>query len=220
METMVTTSRDGAVRRRGRRGQRVIAAAVTVLLAPLVLAAPADADGGHGADPAKIVVEWNEDGTAAPGDERVGTSVLKRRPDGLHARAHVRGLEPGGVYTFWWVVVQDDGDFPDDIHVQRGASVVVGDNGHARVTMRAQTGDPGILGFPPLGGALLADLTDPLGSTVRVEIAYHGQVEDAGADLDQWQSDFWTGAACPPETPNPNPMQPHCPVYYASTHTP
>ncbi|MDX2378211.1 MAG: hypothetical protein QNM02_00445 [Acidimicrobiia bacterium] len=29
--------------------------------------------------------------------------------------------------------------------------------------------------------------------------------------------DFWTGSACPPATPNPNPAQPHCPVRCAAT---
>ncbi|MDH3683132.1 MAG: hypothetical protein OEV40_24660, partial [Acidimicrobiia bacterium] len=77
-----------------------------------------------------------------------------------------------------------------------------------------------IEGFPVLGGASFASLDDPTGSLVRVEIAYHGQAKDAGDDLDAWLADFWTGAECPPETPNPNPDQPHCPVWYASTHAP
>ena len=164
--------------------------------------------------------EWNNDGTPAPGDERIGRSQLVRSERGLRAHLHVSGLEPGGVYTFWWVVIQDDGDFPGDIYVQQGAGRVVGRHGRTRVFMQARTGDDGIVGFPPLEGALFGSLHDPLGSTVRVEIAYHGQAADAGDDLDAWLSDFWTGSACPPETPNPNPAQPHCPVYFASTHTP
>jgi hypothetical protein len=56
-----------------------------------------------------------------------------------------------------------------------------------------------------------------MGSLVRIEIAYHGQAEDAGDDLGTWLEDFWTGSACPPDTPNPNPAQPHCPVWYAAT---
>jgi hypothetical protein len=90
----------------------------------------------------------------------------------------------------------------------------------ALVRMRAYNGQPGIEGIPPLGGAEWHGLTDPLNSVVRVEIAYHGQAEDAGSDLKTWLSDFWTGAACPPDTPNPNPDQPHCPVYFAATHLP
>ena len=215
MEATERTSTGGRVLR---WSPTVVVAAILGVLATLFVA-PAQAQ-GNAVDPETIVREWNEDGTAAPGDEKVGVSQLRRSPDGLHATAVARGLAPGGVYTFWWVVVQDDGDFPDDIHVQRGAGVVVGASGVARVTMSAQTGDPGILGFPPLGGALFADLTDPIGSVVRIEIAYHGQADDAGDDLDLWLSDFWSGAACPPDTPNPNPMQPHCPVYFASTHLP
>jgi hypothetical protein len=42
-------------------------------------------------------------------------------------------------------------------------------------------------------------MKDPLTSIVRVEIVYHGQASDAAndAELNEWLSDFWTGAACP-----------------------
>ena len=59
---------------------------------------------------------------------------------------------------------------------------------------------------------------DSTAAAVRVEVAYHGQVENAGDELPLWLYDFWTGDACPPETPNPNPAQPHCPVWFAATH--
>ena len=183
------------------------------------LVAPSEAVGRE-TDRQPVVREFNEDGTPAPGDEVIGRSVLRRDAHGLRANVSVRGLRPGGVYTFWWVVIQDDGDFPDDIFVANGAGAVVGRNGAARVSMRARLGDPGIEGFPPLGGASFGSLTDTVGSIVRVEIAYHGQAADAGDDLGTWLSDFWTGAGCPPETPNPNPEQPHCPVWYAATHLP
>lgn len=192
---------------------------IAAVLVPLVVTSPANANGTKIQTREKVVREWNEDGTAAPGDEVVGTSRLWRGQEGLVAKVKLRGLEPGGAYTFWWVVVQDDGTFPEDIHVQRGAGVIVGKNGKARVHMTARTGDEGIDGFPPLAGAEFADLSDPKMSTVRVEIAYHGQARDAGGDLPIWLSDFWTGTACPPDTANPNPNQPHCPVYFASTHT-
>jgi hypothetical protein len=109
---------------------------------------------------------------------------------------------------------------PDDVFVARGASAIAGPNGKATVHMTADTGQAGILGFPPLGGALWHDLTYPMNSVVRVEVAYHGQAADAGADLGAWESDFWTGAACPPNLENPNPNQPHCPIYFAATHVP
>lgn len=190
-----------------------------VLMLAATLASPVDAGGGQ-RDREPVVREFNEDGTGAAGEEVVGRSVLRRGAEGLHAKVKMRGLEPGGVYTFWWVVPQGNGVFPDDIFVARGAGVVVGRSGRAKVEMQAEIGDEGITGFPVLGGALFASLVDPEGALVRVEVAYHGQVDNAGEDLEAWLSDFWTGAACPPATPNPNPMQPHCPVWFASTHMP
>ncbi len=93
-------------------------------------------------------------------------------------------------------------------------------NGKATVRMRARTGQAGIEGFPAIGDQMFGELLYPLNSLVRIEIAYHGQQADANGDLGSWMDDFWTGAACPPDTTNPNPMQPHCPVYYASTYMP
>ena len=174
---------------------------------------------GSPGDRADIVREFNVDGTAAPGTEVIGSSTLTRSASGLKATVNAEGLMPDGVYTFWWVVPHSlPPTVPDDVFAARGGSAVVGADGKATVEMTADTGQAGILGFPPLAGALWHDLTDPLNSLVRVEMAYHGQVGDAGADLAAWESDFWTGAACPPTTPNPNAAQPHCPVYFASTH--
>jgi len=151
------------------------------------------------------------------GDE-LGWSQLKRDADDLKAVVHADGLKPGGVFTFWWVVVQGP-SFPDDIFVAHGAGAIIGQNGKATVHMSAEKGDPSIVGLPALGGALFGDLVDPENALVRVEVAYHGQVEDAGDDLDQWLSDFWSGSVCPQEGLNPA-GQPHCPVYFAATHVP
>jgi hypothetical protein len=153
------------------------------------------------------------------GDE-LGWSQLKRHRDKLQAIVHAQGLIPGGVFTFWWVVPQDDYTFPDDIFVAYGASAIIGQYGKATVRMTAEKGDPSIVGLPALEGALFGDLVDPANSLVRVEVAYHGQVEDAGDDLDQWRSDFWTGSACPVEGDTNAFGQPHCPVYLAATHAP
>ncbi len=193
----------------------------TVLVLAAALTVPATATPAVAIDQVAVVQEHLEDGTPAESPlQQVGTSSLARRADGLHARVHVEGLRPGGVYTFWWVVVQDDGTFPDDIFVALGAGTVAGRNGRASVRMSAALGQPGIGGFEPAPGVVIEwdTLRDPLGSLVRVEIAYHGQAADAGDDLETWLSDFWTGAACPPATSNPNPAQPHCPVYYAASH--
>lgn len=193
--------------------------AATLLLVGTVLGPAGAAEGA--ADWSSVVREHTDAGTPAPAPlEEVGWSRLVRTADGLDAKVHVGGLLPGGVYTFWWVVVQDDGTFPDDVFVASGGGTVVGQDGEATVRMRAAAGQPSISGFEPAPGVVLTfdELRDPLGALVRVEIAYHGQVADAGDDLDTWLSDFWTGTACPPETPNPNPAQPHCPVWFAATH--
>lgn len=188
------------------------------MLLAVSLASPATAGT---ADLAPVVREHTEAGTPAPEPlEQVGWSRLVRTSAGLDAKVHVAGLQPGGVYTFWWVVVQDDGTFPDDIFVASGAGTIVGRNGKATVRMHADRGDAAIEGFEPAPGVVLEfdELHDPLGALVRVEIAYHGQAVEAGDELDAWLTDFWTGTACPPETPNPNPAQPHCPVWFAATH--
>jgi hypothetical protein len=171
-------------------------------------------------DRQSLVLEF-EGGDFTPGATTLGSTLgwaqLKRDHDDLKAVVHANGLKPGGVFTFWWVAVQDDATFPDDIFVALGAGAVIGQNGKATVHMTAAKGDPSIVGLPALGGALFGDLRDPEGALVRVEAAYHGQVEDAGSDLDQWLSDFWTGSACPTDGVNAA-GQPHCPVYFAATH--
>jgi len=193
-----------------------------VLLSTVAVAPPVAADSDKDdeeKDHVSVIVEYNEDGTPAPGDAVIGTSKLKRKDEGLKAKVKVEDLRPGGVYTFWWVVPQGNQVFPGDFFVALGASAVAEDDGRIEVSMEARTGQAGIVGFPPLQGAQFSSLVDPEGSTVRIEIAYHGQADQAGDDLEAWMADFWTGAACPPEMPNPNPAQPHCPVYFAATHT-
>ena len=199
------------------------------LLAASLLAVPATATAhdetsgtkrGPSLSFSPIVQEWDFDGNAMENPPRVGWSVLLRRNRRLDALAQIRGLKPGGVYTFWWVVVQEDGTFPDDIFLAGGAARVVNEKGRTTVHMKARLGQDSIEGFMPDGVNELqfAPLSDTRGSIVRIEIAYHGQAKDAGGDLDVWLGDFWTGTACPPDTPNPNPTQPHCPIYYATTH--
>ena len=201
--------------------RRLIITAAAILLAMPTTAVSADEAQPHAASQqaAQIVQEWNADGTPVAHPSATGKAYLTRHPDGLDAVARMHGLEPGGVYTFWWIVVQDDGTFPDDIFVGSGAGVIADDSGRAKVRMSAGFGDASITGFTPDGvnEIAFANLTDTEGSIVRIEVAYHGQVEDAGDEMDAWLYDFWTGEACPPNTPNPNPAQPHCPVYFAAT---
>ncbi len=210
------TGTTGAVRWR----PVVLRLTLVVAVLTVLTATPAIAKPGTVVQATTIVQEHNFDGTPNEDQPQVGVARLTREADGLTAKAQVEGLIPGGVYTFWWVVVQEDGTFPEDIYVQYGDGAIAAGNGRAVAYMSAAVGDGSIAGFAPGGTEItFADLEDTMGSLVRIEIAYHGQAEDAGDDLDVWLSDFWTGSACPPDTPNPNPAQPHCPVWYAATFT-
>lgn len=185
---------------------------------------------------APIMVEHDQRGDPVPAEEQtsIGSTELKRDSDGLEASVQVEGLTPGGVYTFWMAVVQGEGVFPDDIFAIEGPGVVVGEDGKAEASLSARSGDSGFEGFyveytgegsrDGTGDIFFDSLHDPEGSLVRIEIAYHGQVDDAGDDLDLWMSDFFSGAdgVCP----NPRGTlgtgaisgQAYCPVYFASVH--
>jgi len=213
--------------------RKVLTILMAAMALSLMLVAPSGAAGEQtdtqsegserSVDWAKVVREFDDDGTPTDGTEGIGWSRLVRTADGLKAKLFVKGLKPGGVYTFWWVVPHStDPAIPDDVFVARGKAKVIGKTGMTFVTMRARTGQQGIEGFPPLEGAEWHPLTDPLNSVVRVEIAYHGQKKDAGtqAELDKWRSDFWTGSACPEPGGVNAAGQPFCPVYLAATHSP
>ena len=175
-------------------------------------------------DVAAVIREINEADAPDPGVDSIGWSRLARSDDGLRAKVTVHDLEPGGLYTFWWVVPQDFEDgapvIPGGVFVAYGASRVIGNSGTAVVNMQASTCQAGIDGLPALGGAEWKSLDDPLNSIVRVEIAYHGQASDAGGDISTWRTDFWTGSACPANGTTNLAGQPHCPVYLAATHLP
>lgn len=196
---------------------------VTLLLVGALLgalAAPAAAHRGRHkrhVDRQPIELEFDDVGDIVDGDEFEGSSRLRRRDNSLHAKVRINGLQPGGVYTFWWHVTQGEGVFPQDHFVANGGAVIVGRNGKARVHMAAYVGQPGIEGFPVTEGAPFAALHDTRDSHVLVEIAYHGQAEDAGDDLGQWMTDFWTGSACPEAGENPF-GQPYCPVVMGAEH--
>ncbi len=172
---------------------------------------------------APVVVENRNHGYPVPAEDVVGWTTLVRSKNQLNATTFVNGLEPGGVYTFWWVAPYEFKDgapvMPAGVFVARGAGTVVGESGTARVRMKATINQPGILGLPVFEGAKWHKMQDPLTSIVRIEIAYHGQADEASgpAELRTWLSDFWTGAGdlC---TTNTIAGQPHCPVYMASTH--
>jgi len=210
-----------------RRTATLIAASLALsltALAPVGAHNPSEQGERSNVDVAEVVREIDAVDAPDPGTYIVGQSRLTRSSDGLKAKVAVHNLEPGGVYTFWWVVPQDFEDgapvIPSGVFVAYGASQVIGNSGTAVVNMRAHTGQAGIDGFPPLGGAEWKSLDDPVNSIVRIEIAYHGQVTEAGGDLPTWRTDFWTGSACPEVGATNLAGQPHCPVYLAATHLP
>lgn len=137
-----------------------------------------------------------------PTDDPIGWTDLVRSKNQLNATTFVEGLKPGGVYTFWWVAPYEfDGGkpvIPAGMFVAKGAGTVVGVNGTALVRMKATINQPCIVGLPALEGAKRHKMQDPLTSIVRIEIAYHGQAEEAAsqAELNAWLSDFWTASAC------------------------
>lgn len=166
------------------------------------------------------------DGT--PANNNLGTSVLAIGDDSLWAKVTVDGLRPGGLYTFWWVIIPAGGSFPDDAFVAGDGARLIGPGGHATAVMKARAGDPSIAGFHVPFNPLDFDLST---AEIHVEVAYHGQSKDAGSNLSTWRTDFWTGTACPSsfglnsdyagfgEDLNAG-GQPHCPVYIAAIHTP
>ena len=199
-----------------------------ILTALMVLATlPAVAAQAHPGDQVTVTTEplvQHFDMDANPDGSTVGWTTLVRKADNLRAVVHATDLKPGGLYTFWWVVIPPGGAIPDDAFIAGGGSTVVGRSGSATLVMGARAGDESIEGFLVDFQPLDQDLAT---AEVHVEIAYHGQAEDAGDQLDLWRSDFWTGSACPVAFGlNPggipgdfNPIgQPHCPVYITSVH--
>jgi hypothetical protein len=165
------------------------------------------------------------DGT--PVTNTLGSSTLVRGDDRLWAKVTVDGLRPGGVYTFWWVIIPEGGSFPDDAFVAGEGGRIVGPGGQATAVLKAKAGDASISGFHVPFNPLDFDLG---AAEVHVEVAYHGQAEDAGSNLSSWMTDFWTGAACPSSFGlNADYVgvgddlnaggQPHCPVYIAAIHS-
>lgn len=169
-----------------------------------------------------------DDAGAPVGPTPSGRSLLITREDSLRATTSFKGLKPGGVYTFWWVIIPSGGGFPADAFVAGAGGTVVGNNGRAFANMSARKGDGSITGFLIPFQPLDFDLRT---AEIHVELAYHGQASDAAGELGVWLSDFWSGSACPgAHGNNPyaapalagvgvvNPDQPHCPVSYAAVH--
>jgi len=203
--------------------------ALMMVLATVATASPSEQ--GYESRSTVSVVPVNRifDDIGTPvGPTASGRSLLITREESLRAVTSFNGLKPGGVYTFWWVIIPSGGGFPADAFVAGGGGTVVGDNGRAFANMSAREGDGSIAGFLIPFQPLDFDLRT---AEIHVELAYHGQASDAGSDLGVWLSDFWSGSACPGgHGNNPyasaalagatevNPGQPHCPVSYAAVH--
>jgi hypothetical protein len=176
---------------------------------------------------APMLVEYGEAGSPIPFEEQpsVGRVELKRSADGLETRTEMSGLQPNGVYTFWIVVYQGDGEFPSDLFVNEGRGVVAGQDGTAEVTMNSDTGDTSITGFyvDGVGDIVFDTLHDPLNGRVRLEVVYHGQSEGVSGGVNDWLADFWTGD--PNVCANPLgtlgtgavPEHPYCAGFWAAT---
>jgi hypothetical protein len=216
------------------------ASIITVIVLAMIMATASIAiakSSNHGVEKQKIVQEFDsETGDPVDSPRSFGQVQLTRSDDGVDASVKVYGLEPGGVYTFWWVIPSLT--HPVDSFAALGGSKIVGQNGKATVRMTANINDPSVDGFfdhlSPLepdiielpDGASFVPLTsDLLDDKIRIEVAYHGNV-DSGEYNPQWELDFWTGEAgvCPDasdlaERPTPilaSTGQPHCPTFYAA----
>ncbi|MGH8923561.1 MAG: hypothetical protein ACRDWA_02780 [Acidimicrobiia bacterium] len=201
---------------------------ITVLTALVMLlgASPAMAVPGGDVSVEPVIEMRTLEGT--PANNVLGTSTLVRGNDRLWAKVTVDGLRPGGVYTFWWVIIPAGGSFPDDAFVAGEGGRIISPGGQATAVLKAKAGDPSISGFHVPFNPLDFDLGT---AEIHVEVAYHGQVEDAESNLSTWRTDFWTGTACPSSFGlNPDYVgfgddvnaggQPHCPVYIAAIHKP
>ena len=237
--------------------RKIATITVLVLVLAMLTASMAIAGGKSNQDATALDITKHFEAHDTPGipiSDSVGTATLTRRDDGLTATAKVEGLKPGGVYTFWWIVSDDFADFPTGVAAVGDGARVIGKSGKATVRMNVDLGDPSIEGFFGVKGWAGVDPWpdtptspfdatfdfDPATAEVHIEIAYHGQKEDAGGNIGNWRSDFWTGTACPEGDPIYNPggtdgeyavvnhigdppaigHQPHCPVSYAAVFTP
>ena len=204
---------------------------------PAVTTVGAQGNARSTVDVQPIVQIFDADGKAIEGDA-FGTAKLVRRNNSLMAIANLSGLTPGGLYTFWWVVIPEGSETnPHASFIANGANSIVGRDGRANITMKAESGQQSIAGFPFLatvGGpdnGLCDENLEPAPcfrpldfdistAEVHVEVAYHGQVDNmTDEEVEMAKSDFWTGPACPSVGEQAE-TQPHCPVSLVSVHEP
>ncbi len=207
-------------------------AAVTISISSSV---EADAPSAPGVDIQPIEQIFDSAGNSIDGGV-VGTSKLFRHDTRMMAIANLAGLNPGGLYTFWWVVIPEGSTtHPHASFIAKGGDAVIGRNGRANVTMNAESDQQSIEGFPflatvggPDNGLCDENLEPPpcfrpldfdiSTAEVHVEVAYHGQLSEmTDEEAEMAAGDFWTGPACP-SVGEQSETQPHCPVSFVAIH--
>jgi hypothetical protein len=130
-----------------------------------------------------------------PGKEpAVGASILTRHDDSVEMSVHTTGLEPGHVYTVWWVVFNNpdacsdecdendvpmdapgykEGQEPPDPAVQASmiwaTGLIVGADGTADFRARLEVGDTtSAVEFGP-------SLIDPMNAEIHLPVRSHGR---------------------------------------------
>ena len=207
-----------------------IAAALVAAIVIAVAAAIALSGGGDDGEwtTVDMLVEYSEqDGAPIPHDEQPsrGTVRARRLPDRIEAEVDMRGLIPGGVYSFWLAVWQEVDEPSTAAFLASGGGAVADEDGVITSgRMSATVGTMATAGWV-LDGVeqVFAPLHSPLQNTMRVEVVYHGQADKAGDQLDLWLNDFWTGdpevCAEPVGTLGTGivPSLPYCAGYYGAT---
>jgi hypothetical protein len=142
------------------------------------------------------------EGPVSPGS----SSTLVRNDTGVSATFLVSGLNPGVVYTFWWLVfnepencsppacnLDDVVPFPGNsaagVSLLFGAGQVIGNSGSGHYGARLAVGDTTGAFFGP-------GLVDPLGAEIHIVLRSHGPVVDGM--VDEQLTSFNGG--CPPNT--------------------
>ena len=156
-----------------------------------------------------------DNGSGTSGNE-VGWTQLHRDDDRLRATVKTSDLEPGGVYTFWWVTVPTS-DPMEGVFVDLLGSTIADQNGKATVHGSVAVGTPSI-DIPFDSFLTFVPMANPEEAVVRVEVAYHGQVDSENFS-DDWLLDFWTGEE-PMCSEFPGPGFGHCPIVQASQDIP
>lgn len=230
--TIETTESSGHHDQANTRKRRTIiagafaGAAVVAIIAIIAVTSGSDSDIVTSEEPVLREFDAVGDPLGIEDQEVIGRTVLRRTPDGLQADVEAAGLTPGGAYTIWLAAWQRGETFPQDVFAILADGMVVGDDGTLKSTISADLDQLPIEGFyiDGMGDIDFVPFTDPFESTIRIEIAYHGQAENAGDELNEWLSNFWVGdeGVCPSPrgtlATGAIPSQAYCPVYFVSVH--